>query len=407
MAGLAVVVLMLLCSLVLAGVGALAVRRLWARQVPARGDAEDPAALPKLTILKPLKGVDAELFENLCSVARQDYPDFEIVLGLEDPDDPAVAVAHRLRREHPDVRIKVVTGAPAVALNPKVNNLMHMVRFARHDLWLVSDSNVRVEPGYLRAMVAELADPAVGLVHSALVGLGDETLGARLENLQMNTVTAYGVAGLEVLSGHPLVIGKSMLFRRSTLEELGGFRCVANVLAEDYVLGRKFEAAGHRVRLSTHRVGVVNEGWSLSRFLNRQLRWSQMRRQQALLAYLIEPGMSTLLWAVALVPSALAADLTAPARWALLALAPLCLSARIGVERAQLRYVRGEPLRLGELLPWALKDLLLLALWGVGLFHRTIDWRGNRLRIGPGSVLSPIAPSRRGGRGVARSRPTV
>ena len=126
---------------------------------------------------------------------------------------------------------------------------------------LISDSNVRVGSDYLRALAGELSDPEVGMVHSVLVGQGGDTLGALLENLQMNTITAYGASGMELFSGLPLVIGKSMLLKLSHLEEVGGFLGVANLLAEDYVLGRRFHDAGHKVRLSPYRIGVVNAGW--------------------------------------------------------------------------------------------------------------------------------------------------
>ena len=381
----AVLLVSLVASLVLSGAGLWAVRRLLAQPVPV------PASFPPITVLKPLKGIDGGLYENLSSIVHQDYPDFEVIFGIEDPDDPAVEVALRVKNENPQVRIRLATGAPLVGMNPKVNNLLHMVRYARHDYVLISDSNVRVGSDYLKALAGELADPAVGLVHSVLVGQGGDTLGSLLENLQMNTVTVYGASGMEHFTGLPLVIGKSMLLKLSNLERVGGLLGVANLLAEDYVLGRRFHAAGFKVRLSPYRIGVVNAGWGLARFINRQLRWSQMRRNLTPLTYLFEPMMITWIWSALLIPAALLADLPALARGAIVAVALVATMARFALESRQIARLRGWPITLRELACIPLKDLLMLMVWAAGFAKRTIDWRGTQALIGRGTVLTPIA----------------
>jgi ceramide glucosyltransferase len=350
-----------------------------------------PAVFPPITVLKPLKGIDGELYENLLSIVHQDYPDFEVIFGIEDPDDPAVEVALRVKNENPQVRIRLATGAPLVGMNPKVNNLLHMVRNARNDYILISDSNVRVGNDYLRALAGELSDPSVGMVHSVLVGRGGDTVGSLLENLQMNTITAYGASGMEHFTGLPLVIGKSMLLKLSNLEKVGGLLGVANLLAEDYVLGLRFHAAGFKVRLSPYRIGVVNAGWGLPRFINRQLRWSQMRRNLSLLPYLGEPLIITWIWSAMLIPAALLAELSAPALTAVLAIALLAPAVRFALESRQVARLRGTPITLRELAYIPLKDLVMLMVWVAGFFKRSIDWRGTQALIGRGTVLTPIA----------------
>ena len=387
MALIAVLLMCLAASLLLSGLGYSSVRKVLARPVP------EPTTLLPLSVLRPLKGLEVGLYENLVSLAVQDYPDFELVLGIADPDDPAVEVARQLKRDYPGVRVRLATGAPVVGLNPKVNNLLHMAARARHDLILVSDSNVRVGPTYLRQLAAELSDPSVGLVHSALVGQGDGSVGSVLENLQMNTVTAYGACGMLALSGRPLVIGKSMLFRKSELDQIGGLLGVANVLAEDYVIGRRFHAAGFAVRLSPHRIEVISAGWALDRFLNRQLRWSQMRFHLAPLAYLFEPLICSFFWAGVLATVASVEALPSGWRDGLLAVCAVVVSIRVALDSAQTLRLRGRRLSAGEVALLPVKDLLMLSLWVAGFLKRTINWRGTVAYVGAGSVLS-AAPQR-------------
>jgi len=371
--------------------------KLWVPKAPAQ-------AVFGISVLKPVKGTDEGLLENLRAIARQNYPEFEMIVGAEDPQDPALDVARRVQAEFPEVRIVIVAGALQSGLNPKVRLLCQMLPVARHPWVLISDSNVRPTPEYMRAMASEQARHQADLVHSLLMGSNGTSLGGRLEELQLNGWVAASIALSDAL-GHSCAIGKSMLIKRSALTAVGGFERVADVLAEDYMLGALLQENSFRVVVSPHLLQVITGNTSTRQFLNRHIRWAQMRRHIAPGFYLLELTGYPLLFLTALwlmqgmgrasmstaYPSSLESLssllLAFASSWV-----PWVLLLKWTVDAFVYMALAVRP-SFATLALIPIKDALMPVVWVLGGVRRTVNWRGQRLWVSAGSRLSIAPPS--------------
>ena len=365
-----------------------------ARRRRRRPVMRSPGATPHVSILKPLAGLDDELAENLASFAAIDHASFEILFGIASPGDPAAPVARAFLRAHPHVRARlVVTAGPDPGTpNPKVAPVAGLARPTRGEVLVVSDSNVRGGPSHLHDLCDELAAPGVGLVSSVVAGTGERTLGAALENLQLGAAIAPGIVACALLAGHGLTVGKSMALRRRDLEALGGFERVGAVLAEDFVLGRAFAQAGHRVRVSTAAVENRNVACSIARTLERHTRWAKMRRAITPAGFALEP----LLCPVLVASFALAATRSREAAAALVAAALVQTAGAL----LAMRVTRGAWLR-----PWLapleiVRSYLLFLCWLRACASRRVRWRGHDLLLGPDSAIA-FATAREGADAIA------
>lgn len=337
--------------------------------------------LPPISVLRPVKGMDVGLRENFEVLLGQLYPEFEVLVGAESFDDPALEIAHEVARAS-RVPMRVIICPVQTGLNPKVSILEALAKEARYDAVLISDSNVRVRQGYLENLGRKLKEPGVGLVTNIVLGETPGTVAAVLETLQLITFVARATLFARQYFGHACVVGKSMLFRLSDWTRLGGFAQVRNVLAEDYVMGHLYSAAGFEVALAPDPVPVPLRQWTWSQLFNRHLRWAQMRRRVSLGAYLIEPLLyptPSLLLGIAIC-SAVEARVMVQVGLACLLVrciwdAGLIFAVTRG--RAALWWCFGAPL----------KDCFALALWCIGGVKRSLVWRGNRLVISRGSRL--------------------
>jgi ceramide glucosyltransferase len=364
-----------------------------------KGTGIENTSLPGISVLKPLKGLDDNLFDNLESICIQDYPQYEIIFSLQDHNDLAYKVARKIKDKYPDRDITIIVERCNAGLNPKVNNLIPAYRVAKYEVILISDSNVAVNRNYLRDIAEDMQDPEVGLVSNIIKGTGGRTFGAVFENLHMNSFVMGSVCLLDRFLKMPCVVGKSMLMRKRDLESIGGFEAVKDVLAEDYLIGKKLHRIGKKVVLSNHMISNVNEYWDIRKFLNRHTRWGKLRWKIGGIRYFSE------LFSNAVFMSFLPVILWERSKTTV-SFALLVSSAKVLGDLYINRIIEGKEknnksgenrrhisyrLSLNPL--WyvlsPVKDLIIGLIWFMPILSRTVVWRGNRYMIGKDSVLSP------------------
>jgi len=340
-----------------------------------------PVAFPAVSVFKPLKGLDDNLENNLRSFFELDYPEYELIFGVMDFDDPAVDIVKKLRAEYPKIRSSLVIDSRRIGLNPKVCNLCNMHDSARYDYMLISDSNVHVRPGYLKDMMQHLVEPGVGLVTSTIRGMRAAGFGAILENLHLNGYVASSVYTVPRLFGVPITVGKSMLFRRRTLDELGGFGAFVDYLGEDALMGQRIKAAGYKIKTSFAYIDNVNVRWDLTKYCNRHFRWATLRRHFNIFNYAAEIISNPV--AVSFIYFMIQRDLQSLAVFGLTA----CLKTLIDMAAS---YLLRSDLRRYHYFLIPLKDILMSLIWVIPFFRRTVSWRGNRFVITKNTALYPV-----------------
>jgi ceramide glucosyltransferase len=359
--------------------------------------------LPGISVLKPLKGLDDNLFDNLESICRQDYADYEIIFSLQDYNDPAYKVARKIKDKYRDRDITIIVEKSQNGLNPKVNNLIPAYRIAKYGLILISDSNVLVDRTYLREIVQHMEDHTTGLVSNVIQGTGGRTLGAVFENLHLNSFIMGSVCFLDKCLNMPCVVGKSMLMRKSDLEAIGGFREVKDVLAEDYIIGKRMHQMGKKVILSKHLIRNVNEYWGIRRFLNRHTRWGKLRWKIGGIRYVSEvlgnpvfmSCVPLIAWQTSIISVFFALTVGSVKIIGDLYIGRLIKRRDDTLQSLQKKTSDSRTLPLHPC--WyflsPLKDIIIGILWFVPLISDTVVWRGNRYTIGKDSRLSPCPES--------------
>jgi ceramide glucosyltransferase len=347
-----------------------------------RADRACPSqSLPPVSILKPLKGTDPEIYESFRSHCLQDYPEYEIVFGASDPNDPAVASVQKLQREFPGYPIRLVVCPEKLGPNVKVSNLEQMLQAAQYEHLIINDSDIRVEPDYLRRVMTPLADEHVGLVTCLYRGVAAHTFGSRLESLGISTDFCAGVLAAHQLErGLRFGLGSTLAFRRADLKLIGGFKAIVDFLADDYELGRRIAGLGLEVRLSEVVVETHLPAYDLRGFLTHQLRWARGVRDSRPGGYFGLVTTFGLLWALLALITGQAADWS----WDLLGVVVLLrMAVALAVGHAVLR----DRYLLRDLWLLPLRDLAAVAIWVASLVGHTVTWRGDRFELKDGRLL--------------------
>lgn len=341
-----------------------------------------PDFTPPVSILKPLKGTDPDIYESFRSHCLQDYPDYELIFGVSDPDDPAVELVRRLQQEFPQRTIQLIVCPKVLGTNMKVSNLVQMLPHARFDHLIVNDSDIKVEPDYLRRVIAPFADEHVGMVTCLYRGIAGKTLGSRLESIGISTDFSAGVLAARVLEGIHFALGSTLAFPRRALNAIGGFEPLVDYLADDFELGARISAAGFEVRLSDIVVDHHLPDYSLDSFLQHQLRWARSTRDSRRWGY---TGVVLTFG----VPWALLAVLLAWGQawaWGVLGLA-LALRIAMAIEVGS-RVLRDPQVRR-EIYLVPVRDIAALLVWIASYAGHTVSWRGDLFVLKNGK-LRPV-----------------
>jgi ceramide glucosyltransferase len=341
------------------------------RRFAARAQPPAPMA-PPVSILKPLCGEDAGLYDNLESFCRQEYPQWQVVFGVQDPGDPAIPVVRRLIAAYPEADLVLVVEPSRRDGNLKVANLQNMLPMARHDVIVIADSDMHVRPDYLAEVTAPLADSATGLVTCLYRGVSAGGLWSQLACLNINhgfLPQALVAAALGERNG---CFGATIALRRDTLDAVGGLAVIAESLADDHALGAAVRRLGRHVVLSPHVVDNVVAEPSLAALFRHELRWSRTIRAIAPAGF----AGSILTQPIALALLALALAAAPRPAVAVLALALVCRAVMVRMVDRALR-LPATPLWL-----MPLRDLLSFAVFIATFLSRTVAWRDRTFRIG-------------------------
>lgn len=336
--------------------------------------------LPPISILKPLKGTDPDIYESFRSHCMQDYPEYEIIFGVSDANDPAIASVRQLQQEFPSRAIRLMVCPEILGANVKVSNLEQMSTAARYELMLVNDSDIRVERDYLNRVAAPFSNEHLGMVTCLYRGVASHTFGSHLESLGISTDFCAGVlAARQLEGGLHFGLGSTLAFRRRDLDRIGGFKSFVDYLGDDYELGRRIADLGLRVELSSAVVETHLPTYDLSGFIAHQMRWARGVRDARLGGYIGLASTFGLLWAL-LNLAAFRGSSWSFAVLAAILLARYTVAVVIGSSVVKDRQVAQQLWML------PIRDLIAVGVWLASFVGHTVTWRGDRFRLKNGRL---------------------
>jgi ceramide glucosyltransferase len=339
---------------------------------------------PPVSNLKPIRGVDPEAYENFASFCRQDYPDYELIFCVGEKDDPVVPILEKLASDFPERRITVLFGTSGNAANDKVAKLARLVSEARNEVVVISDSDVRARPDYLRTVVAPLADPKVGAVTCFYVPTEEKTLAESLQTIGMVSDFYAGILVARELDGVKFALGPTIATTRTRLAGFGGYKAIENQPGDDLLVGRLIAEQGYEVKLLPYTILTVADYGSMPDLLYKRMRWLVVMRHMrpwGHLGLVFTQGLPWSLAAIAIHPTA--------------AVAAAYLGAYIFLRLAMtwLIGVRG----LGDRALWkklwliTVWDALAFFLWLLSFVRSSIRWRGGEYYIRDGQLVPVTA----------------
>jgi len=343
------------------------------------------SSLPAVTIFKPVHGMEARLEENLESFFQQDYPAFEIVFGARDANDAGLQLAEKIRQRYPQVKSRLVVSGAPIWPNAKVFSLSKMIPGSTNDYFVISDSDVRVSPDFLRNVIPALLDPKTGLVTCPYRGVTAGDFWSTLEALGMSVEMPSGVMVADMLEGIRFALGPAVALRRDALDKIGGIAATADYYSDDFVLGNLIWAAGYKVIFSHHIIQHVLTPRSLKRTLGDQLRWMKSTRFSRPLGH-IGTGLTYAMpfGVLGLISAA------ATGHWRL----GIGLLAAAFVNRVVQSIAVGWGIigdRRALYLSWLypVRDMLGFFTWMASFGSRTFFWRGETYRFSKGGRIIP------------------
>jgi len=357
-----------------------------ARVAQGAATATPSSSLPPVTIFKPVHGMEEQLAANLESFFQQDYPDYEVIFGVRDADNPAAKVAEEIRARYPRVPSRMIVSGPPAWPNAKVFSLAKMIAASSRSYFIISDSDVRVASDFLRNTIPPLLDSKTGLVTCMYRGIPAADFWSSLEALGLSVEMSSGVMVADMMEGMRFALGPAMAVRRDAIDAIGGISVVADYYSDDFELGNRIWAKGYKVILSHHIVRNVLTSRSAMRTLGDQLRWMKSTRYSRPaghagtgLTYALPFGVLGLAAAGALGHWTLG--------WELLAIA--CVN-RVIQSIAVGWGVARDPRAVGLGWLYPVRDLFGFVAWALSYTSREFYWRGETYRFGKGGKIAPL-----------------
>jgi ceramide glucosyltransferase len=339
---------------------------------------------PPISNLKPIRGLDAEAYENFASYCNQDYPDYELLFGIGDGDEAVLEVIEKLKLDFPQRRIRVIHVSGHTAPNDKVVKLAHLVSEAQNEVLVINDSDVRVRPDYLRSVVAPLRDPKVGAVTCLYVSTQEHTFLQKLQSIGMICDFYPGILVARQLDGVKFAFGQTIVTTRKHLAGFGGYTAIQNRPADDLLVGRLVAEQGFEVELLPYAVETVADFRSLSDFFFKRLRWMTVMRHMrpwGHLGLIFTQGLAWVVAAVVVVPTVRVALLYLGGYLAV----RVAMTWLIGIWGMK---QKGIWKKMALIPVW---DAWALLIWLLSFGRRSIRWRDIEYRIRQGTLV-PVTP---------------